>query len=541
MSLINTRSTDLLSFLLTFLFLLLLVAARWGHLDIAKELLHRFPDGIRAMDWEGSLPLHDAARQGQFLMAGLLVEQFPVALCVQNLRGEVPLFPAARSGNIDLVAYLVQAWPEGSKLVLKSISNDDRIDTWNWDILELLLRGAIHHLDEDDCPVLRGRESPTLRLIGDDVIVNATTASHAAAASSQDVPNIETSSKNGKTKKKQKKNNADHQISGTIEDRQARLVDTAAHGVVVIATTNISTTTTPKNTASKRPIHSEINSRKRPLSSSAYKYSASSGKRIQYETLSRSSSTDSDDTVKNPILRCNSSGNSERVRTCHTPIVLWESPQAEEEPQEDDDDLDQTLKQAPSRAPRTFFHLHAALQSGASIHVVAHVLQMRPRDVFQMDENHCYPLHWAAAWAKTADQVNLVLDKIFRPFPRAAWQRTWFDNQLPLHIALKSMGTTNTGTSKTEADAGAAAASERIIKALLQEHPASAVDPCQTRDEWHDQKPLHMACRHDCCVGTLYELLRIDPSLLPPFVTPPLKQTSARGKAPAAVPLLLRT
>jgi Ankyrin repeats (3 copies) len=504
--------------------LLLLVAARWGHLDIAKELLHRFPDCIRAIDWEGSLPLHDAARQGQFPMAGLLVEQFPVALCVQNLRGEVPLFPAARSGNIDLVAYLVQAWPEGSKLVLKSISHDDRIDTWSWDILELLLRGAIHHLDEDDCPVLQGRESPTLRLIGDDVIVNAT-------AASQDLSTRETS-KNGKMKNKQKKDVQNDEISGTIEDRQARLVDTTAHGVVVIATTNSSTATAPKTT-SKRPNHDELNPRKRPLSSSVH-YAASSGKRILRETLSRSSSTDSDETVSDAIWRCDSGGHSNRIRSCHTPIVLWESPQVEEQVQQDDD-LDHKLK--PSRAPRTFFHLHAALQSGASIYVVAHVLQMRPRDVFQMDENHSYPLHWAVAWAKTADRVNLVLDKIFRPFPRAARQRTWFENQLPLHIAIKaSMRTTNTVTKSltAEADYGvAAAASERIIKALLQEQPSSAVDTCQTRDEWHDQKPLHMASRHDCSVGTLYELLRIDPSLLPSSNSrrsSPPKQTRTRGK-----------
>ena len=134
--------------------------ARWGHLQIAHDLLAVYPEGARALDWESSLPIHDAAREGQYEMSRVLMEQFPSGLATANMRGETPLFPAVRSGNVDLVTLFVQAWPVGAKYVLRDISEDDDLE--NWDILELLLRGATGNLS--DCKLLQGKEPPSVYL-----------------------------------------------------------------------------------------------------------------------------------------------------------------------------------------------------------------------------------------------------------------------------------------------------------------------------------------------------------------------------------------
>ena len=139
--------------------------ARWGYLEIAHQLLGVYPDAVRALDWEGSLPLHDAAREGQYRMSRYLIERFPVALQTTNLRGEIPLFPAVRSSNIDLVCLMIQAWPRGGRHILRNVSADDNVSSWNWEILELLLRGAVSNLH--GCAVLEGREPPTVQLTDD--------------------------------------------------------------------------------------------------------------------------------------------------------------------------------------------------------------------------------------------------------------------------------------------------------------------------------------------------------------------------------------
>lgn len=141
--------------------------ARWGYLDIARDLIRVYPDAVRALDGDGSLPLHDAAREGQYRMARYLIERFPVALQTANLRGEIPLFPAVRSAHVSLVALMIQAWPMGGKHILRNVRPDDNVTSWNWDIVELLLRGGVNNLH--GCALLRGREPPTVCLTDDDV------------------------------------------------------------------------------------------------------------------------------------------------------------------------------------------------------------------------------------------------------------------------------------------------------------------------------------------------------------------------------------
>ena len=117
-------------------------AARWGHVSIAQHLLSLYPTGIRVVDWEGALPLHDAAREGQAVMSQFLIDKWPGALQATSLRGEIPLFSAVRSGNLSFVVCLLKAWHKGGKHILQNITENDAVEDWDWNILELCLRGA---------------------------------------------------------------------------------------------------------------------------------------------------------------------------------------------------------------------------------------------------------------------------------------------------------------------------------------------------------------------------------------------------------------
>ncbi|GAX22861.1 hypothetical protein FisN_24Lh148 [Fistulifera solaris] len=129
-------------------------AARWDHLEIAQDLHIAYPNGVRQVDLEGNLPLHDAAREGQVRMARYLIDLYPSALCIANIRDEVPLFLAVRAGNIDLIVSMIQAWPGACRHVLRLLSADDRVE--DWDIIELLLRGAV--LNFYDCSLFTEHE-----------------------------------------------------------------------------------------------------------------------------------------------------------------------------------------------------------------------------------------------------------------------------------------------------------------------------------------------------------------------------------------------
>ena len=89
-----------------------------------------------------------------------------MSVSIANLRNEIPLFPAVRSGEITLVALLVQAWPAGCCCILQNLTEDlDNLysDWMSWDILELLLRGAVSKLT--GCTLLEGQRPPSVRLV----------------------------------------------------------------------------------------------------------------------------------------------------------------------------------------------------------------------------------------------------------------------------------------------------------------------------------------------------------------------------------------
>ena len=144
-----------------------------------------------------------------------------------------------------------------------------------------------------------------------------------------------------------------------------------------------------------------------------------------------------------------------------------------------------------------FYHLHSALSSGASAPVIQIVLdRFGDQELQEIDCQGRLPLHIAMTNTTTEDAISIVLQDVLRSYPDAATVR---DNKgrLPLHVGLESN------------------ANFRLIQAILEVHPVSKVQCCQTRDSrFVDQAPLWMATAFDCDLSTIYHLLREDPSIL---------------------------
>jgi len=118
-----------------------------------KDLLKVNPSAAKFEDWEGCLPLHDAGRQGNNIgleAAKILLKTYPKGIYKVNQRGELPLLVAARSSSLETVKLFIHAWPAGGKHVLMRLRESDGVANWEWEILELLLRGAVNMLVESD-------------------------------------------------------------------------------------------------------------------------------------------------------------------------------------------------------------------------------------------------------------------------------------------------------------------------------------------------------------------------------------------------------
>jgi len=395
-------------------------ASRWGHLQIAYDLLSVYPEGVRALDWEGSLPIHDAAREGQYRMCRYLLERFPAALCAANMRGEIPLFPAVRSGNLDLVVLMIQTWPAGGRHILKNLCADDNVD--DWEIVELLLRGAVHNFH--GCTLLEDRDPPSVCL-----------------SNAMDV--ISHSDENYKKNKKAKHGPL---TSPTLADSRALLMlqPIFPHNVSLQAEENSDVAPASLPTAVDLPIRS-----KSPI------LDAGEGNRKKRSDQS--------------------SGERKRHRMNSIDASEHESRKIKAN-------------------PRVFLPLHAAFEAGSSYHVLNAVLEKYPDFRSKQDENCRLPIHWAMTNCRNDDDyVTFVTEKLINQGQANVRDG---QNRLPLHIAI------------------AARADARIIKSLLDEYPTAGVNHCRSRDEWYDKYPIEMGVHFDCDLSTVYQLLRVDPSVV---------------------------
>ncbi|KAK4349347.1 hypothetical protein RND71_032102 [Anisodus tanguticus] len=88
------------------------VAAKQGHLDVLKELLHSFPNLVMATDSSNSTALHTAAAQGHIDVVNLLLEIDSNLAKIARNNGKTVLHTAARMGHLEIVKSLLSKDPE---------------------------------------------------------------------------------------------------------------------------------------------------------------------------------------------------------------------------------------------------------------------------------------------------------------------------------------------------------------------------------------------------------------------------------------------
>lgn len=465
-------------------------AARWGHLQIASDLLLIYPDAIRCLDNEGSLSLHDAAREQQILMSKFLIERYPTGLCTSNLRGEIPLFSAVRSENLDLVILYLQGWPYGGKYIVSSANSFDNVNEWDWNIIELCLRGSVNNFS--NCPLLEGKIPPAVCCPHND-----------GYGGYYHDPVGYRSSPTVSYNKINDNNNILGKPSSSCTQQQQYPFGLSASQEAGIRTSP---------TAMKR------------TSSFVYPFPSASFR----DNIERS---------KSPILEQDGNIRSKKHGLS--------SPGGGGSGKRSRFGSDQK-KKAASKTKKNFLALHAAFASGASSHILRRVVAKFPEQLSESDEWGRLPLHWAVQHERiihTRDTmmgscnndsnrssegtrtvntdkiqgqsdrnqqreskdlseeanhvVQIVLEEILKTHPGAAFEMD-SHQRLPLHLAIT------------------ARADFRIIQALVKTNPSSGVDPVTFNpiSPFFNKPPIYMATEYDCDLSTTFMLLRGDPSVV---------------------------
>lgn len=84
------------------------LAARFGHVELAAEILKLCPEMMFLENKDLETPLHEACREGQVEMMSLLLKNDPSVAYKVNFRGESALFVAAERGRVDVVKCLME-------------------------------------------------------------------------------------------------------------------------------------------------------------------------------------------------------------------------------------------------------------------------------------------------------------------------------------------------------------------------------------------------------------------------------------------------
>jgi hypothetical protein len=383
-------------------------------------------------------------------------------LSIANIRGEIPLFSAVRSGNVDLVILYLQGWPIGGVHILKAVSADDSIDDWDWNIVELCLRGAVGNFS--DCPLLEGKEPPALccPLEREDFLCSFV---------------------NTHVNKKGKHENKITRMMQPCCERQ--------HQKCTIPRFN-----TPTELQSSAPS---------PLLCTAS---------LPYAAMTIAPATKPTETeeqvprCKSPILE--EGGSRSKKSLSHGASFLGRKRRRSESGVEGDN-----AQAAPKQRQQKFIALHAALACGASSRVLRCVMKKCPDQLKEVDELGQTPLHLAvrhpaitkqsACCSKAIEKTNtkdqndalkFVVEDILIAYPGAAAMTDCL-GRLPLHVAI------------------AARADFQIIEELVKANPSSCVDLVHINDSrFEDKPPVYMATQYDCDLSTTYLLLRGDPSVV---------------------------
>lgn len=87
------------------------VAAKQGHLEVLRELLHSFPNLAMTTDLSNSTALHTAATQGHIDVVNLLLESDSNLAKIARNNGKTVLHSAARMGHLEVVKALLSKDP----------------------------------------------------------------------------------------------------------------------------------------------------------------------------------------------------------------------------------------------------------------------------------------------------------------------------------------------------------------------------------------------------------------------------------------------
>ncbi|CAB9522136.1 Ankyrin repeat-containing protein [Seminavis robusta] len=427
-------------------------AARWGHIQIASDLLFLYPEGVRCVDWDGSLPLHDAAREGQVVMSKFLIERYPTGLSIANIRGEIPLFPAVRSGNVDLVILYLQGWPIAGMHVLKSVTEQDSIQDWDWKIVELCLRGAVENFL--DCQLLEGKEPPAVccPVQRDDFLCSIQSTG-------------EEQGKKGKNK-----NKTTRLMKACCERQMGCSEPNLGH--VVLPTSSLSATSPYATTnsavgpmpRSKSPILEEGGSRSKKRSGTGENCLDRKRKRSE-------SGVQGDDALTATMAR------QRKFIALHAALACGASSHV----------LRCVMKKYPEQLKETDelgqFPLHLAVQSPACCPTKQSTMSSQTRRLNTDDHK---------------DVLKIVVEDILKACPEAACAPDYL-GRLPLHLAIAA-----------KADF---AIIQELVKANPSSG-VDPVPSSYSRFE--GKPPIYMATDYDCDLSTTYLLLRGDPSVVSP-------------------------
>ncbi|KAJ9559209.1 hypothetical protein OSB04_013823 [Centaurea solstitialis] len=83
------------------------LAARFGHLELAAEILRRCPEMVLAENVELETPLHEACREGHVEVMEALIAADEGVVGKVNCRGESVFFVACERGRVEVVKHLI--------------------------------------------------------------------------------------------------------------------------------------------------------------------------------------------------------------------------------------------------------------------------------------------------------------------------------------------------------------------------------------------------------------------------------------------------
>jgi ankyrin repeat protein len=432
-----------------------------GHLAITSALLRQFPQSAALPSTKGKLPLHFCARWGYLDIAHELLRVYPDAVRALDFEGSLPLHDAAREGQYRMSRYLIERFPVALQTanLRGEIPLFSAVRSGNVDLVTLMIQawpmGGKHILRNVSADDIIIWNSDILELLLRGAVNNLRGCT---LLEGREPPTVRLTDDvqpidiaSPEELKAQKK--AKKAMQSGQHQQQPRLVET------------------PHRWA--------------PAAVAAAPFaSLNSSYPVLLPSLS-SAFASMPFRSKSPILSSGCSGRSSGSLGDKKKHVRKRSRQMS---------ADEALFNGKERI---FIPLHATFESKAACHVIQHALEEHPEDNARKDERGRLPLHWAVTHCHDQDAVvNLVLSKENGIFTPAAARTADSTGKLPLHMAIASR------------------ADVRVIKALLEAHPAAGVELCRTRDRFDDKTPIHMATHYGCDLSTVFELLRVDPSFV---------------------------